>query len=303
MALLRAIDRYFRPFAVLAALTGLGVAIYSERGGIAAYPWTLSWWKFALAVLLFAAGPLIGSVVFRILLHHLTGETPAWMSARVWHRAFLARYVPSGALTMAVRLRARGELGASKRQIWRASVVEQLVSAIGGAAAATLAFAVSPDPTPLIAPLLFGIGVGLAACIPGRRVTARASLTATLAWIPTGAAAWLIVSAMTSAAPDPAFVMGAYALAWLLGFIVPFVPSGLGIREAVLVSFLAPSLGVPAATLIAVTLRLANTVGDLLAVSFVESAFAIEMRRRARRPRRSEASSPIEGGNPCSASS
>jgi len=303
MAVLGAVDRYFRPFAVLAALVGLAVAIYTERGGIQAYPWTLSWWRFVLAVVLFALGPLVGSVVFRILLHDLTGETSAWISTRVWHRAFLARYVPSGALTMAVRLRARTQLGASKRQIWRASVTEQLVSGIGGAAAATVAFALSPNDVPLIAPLLLGIGVGLAVWLPGRRVTARAALVAASGWIPTGVAAWLIVSAMTSAAPGLASVTGAYALAWLLGFIVPFVPSGLGIREAALVGFLAPSLGVPAATLIAVTLRLANTCGDLLAVSFVESAIAVNVRRRARRPLRGEPPPQIEGGSPCSASS
>jgi glycosyltransferase 2 family protein len=300
VTVLKAIDRYFRPLAVLAVVAGFGIALYTERRGIEAYPWTLSWWKFAAAVSLFAVGPLVGSAVFRILLHDLTGGTSAGISARVWHRAFLARYVPSGALTMAVRLRAREQLRASKRQVWRASLVEQLVSAIGGAAAATTAFALSPADVPLIAPLLLGVGVGIAACLPRRAATARGALLAALSWIPTGFAAWLIVSAMTPDPPGVAFVTGVYALAWLLGFVVPFVPSGLGIREAVLVGFLAPQFGVPAATLIAVTLRLANTFGDLLAVWFVEAAAAVAARRR---PLCGDPTSPIEGGKPCSASS
>ena len=190
MRLLRTLDRVFRPLALLGAVGGLGAALYAERGGIAAYPWRLSWPAFVGAVLLFALGPLAGAAVFRILLHDLTGETPIAASTRVWMRAFLARYVPSGALTMAVRLRGRGQLHATARQIWRASLVEQLVSAVGGAATATAGLVVAREHVPLAAPLLLGGGLLVAVVLAHRRrAVALASVVTCCAWVTTGAAA------------------------------------------------------------------------------------------------------------------
>jgi hypothetical protein len=274
--LLRAVERVFRPLALIGAVGGLGAALYAERGGIAAYPWRLSWPAFAGAVLLFAAGPLAGAAVFRILLHDLTGQTPIAASARVWTRAFLARYLPSGALTMAVRLRGRAQLRATAGQIWRATLVEQLVGVIGGAVAATVALVVAHAHVPPAAPFLLG-GALLAAVVivRRRRTVALASIVGCGAWVTTGAAAWLIVTAMTPSAPGIFFVTGTYAFAWLIGFVVVFAPSGLGIREATLIALLSPQLGTGPATLVAVTLRLANTVGDLLAFSVVEAAVAL----------------------------
>lgn len=273
MRLLKVLDRWFRPLAFVAALSGLGVALYAERGGIAAYPWRLSWPAFAGAVLLFATAPLAGAAVFWIVLQGMTGRTPFASSARVWMRGFIARYVPSGALTMAVRLRARNRLRATVKEIWRATLAEQLVAAVGGAAASTAAFGLAGDGIPLAAPLLLACGLGAAILVVRRR---RALLSATAvacgSWVATGPAAWLIVTAMTPHAPSALSMTGAYAFAWLLGFVVVFAPSGLGVREATLIALLSPDLGIAAATLVAVTLRLASTLGDLLALFVVEAA-------------------------------
>ena len=295
MQRLRLLDSVFRPLALLGAIGGLAAALYAERGGIGAYPWRLSWPAFVAAVLLFAVGPLAGAAVFRILLHDLTGRTPIAASTRVWMRAFFARYVPSGALTMAVRLRGRGQLHATARQIWQASLVEQLVAAAAGAAAATAAFALARDHVPLAAPLLLG-GCLLVTVVVSRRrrAVALASVVSCSAWVTTGTAAWLIVAAMTPSALTPLWVTGAYAFAWLLGFVVVFAPSGFGIREATLIALLSPQLGTAPAVLVAVTLRLANTVGDLLAFCIVETAVALAPSSSST-PRTTEASSASSG--------
>jgi uncharacterized membrane protein YbhN (UPF0104 family) len=94
-------------------------------------------------------------------------------------------------------------------------------------------------------------------------------------WIVAGAAAWILVDAVSPSTPELAFLTGAYALAWLTGFVVPFAPSGLGVREATLAGLLAPQFGLGPATTIAVALRFSNIVGDLLVVAAVEACVVV----------------------------
>lgn len=56
---------------------------------------------------------------------------------------------------------------------------------------------------------------------------------------------------------------GAFAAAWILGFLVPGASAGLGVREAVLVALLSPALEPHVALELALVLRLATTVGDV----------------------------------------
>lgn len=62
----------------------------------------------------------------------------------------------------------------------------------------------------------------------------------------------------------PALPIAACTLAWMLGFVTPGAPAGLGVREAVLLGLLGPALGEPAALLLSLQLRIATSGGDLL---------------------------------------
>jgi len=104
------------------------------------------------------------------------------------------------------------------------------------------------------------------------RILAAAALLAAASWAITGTAAWILIAALTPSPPDPFFLIGAYAFAWLVGFLVVFAPSGLGVREATLIVLLAPHLGAGPATVLAVVLRFANIVGDVVAAGAVEAA-------------------------------
>lgn len=57
-------------------------------------------------------------------------------------------------------------------------------------------------------------------------------------------------------------ILGAYALAWMAGFVIPGAPAGIGIREAVLVVTLAPFTGEASATIATALFRVVTTVGD-----------------------------------------
>lgn len=69
-------------------------------------------------------------------------------------------------------------------------------------------------------------------------------------------------------------LVGAFALSWIAGYITPGAPAGLGVREAVLVSFLSPVLGGSTAVGLSLALRLATSLGD--GVCFL---FALAMHR------------------------
>jgi glycosyltransferase 2 family protein len=80
-----------------------------------------------------------------------------------------------------------------------------------------------------------------------------------------GLAAFVIASAiMPVHLPDLALLTGAYALAWMVGFLVPGAPGGLGVRESALVLLLGNVY--PADTVLAISLlsRLATVAADLI---------------------------------------
>lgn len=56
-----------------------------------------------------------------------------------------------------------------------------------------------------------------------------------------------------------------FALAWLLGFVVPGAPGGIGVREVALVSLYSREIGEAAALSLALLLRVVTVVGDFLA--------------------------------------
>lgn len=62
--------------------------------------------------------------------------------------------------------------------------------------------------------------------------------------------------------------VGAYALAWCVGFVIVIVPAGLGVREAALVFALRGALPTAAATALALTSRLVVTVVELVLAGF-----------------------------------
>lgn len=62
-------------------------------------------------------------------------------------------------------------------------------------------------------------------------------------------------------------VIGAAALAWAVGYLSFLTPSGLGVREALLVALLAQLYPLPVAIVSSLLFRLVATLGEVLAVA------------------------------------
>ncbi len=54
------------------------------------------------------------------------------------------------------------------------------------------------------------------------------------------------------------------ALAWVVGFVTPGAPGGLGVREGLMLLMLAPAFSAASASVLVIALRVATTLGDVL---------------------------------------
>jgi hypothetical protein len=98
----------------------------------------------------------------------------------------------------------------------------------------------------------------------GRGGMARALGWTTLGWLCYGAHAWFLISVFAGKSGHTfALSLGAYALAWAVGFLIIFFPSGIGPREVALIAVLAPVMPSASALVVALVSRVVMTVGDL----------------------------------------
>jgi uncharacterized membrane protein YbhN (UPF0104 family) len=94
------------------------------------------------------------------------------------------------------------------------------------------------------------------------RSLALASLGLYLSFALGGTALFLLCNALSATHAPWVSVVAVYAAAWLLGFLVPGSPAGVGVRELVLMLGLAPIYGASSATMAAALLRLITVAGD-----------------------------------------
>jgi uncharacterized membrane protein YbhN (UPF0104 family) len=302
------LSRNYRRIAVVGTVGGIAIALWSQRDAIADFDWTLAWGAFAGSVVLFALAPLVQSVSFLVTLRllGLTGRPDDVVA--VWIRSYLLRYAPSGALALVVRVRERERLGGEREQVLAATAYEQLAALVAGALVAVAAFGIAPGATPRLAlvaaavalciaialrPTFLGRpiqrllrrrGIDLPTLLRGRHLAVVVVVNA-IGWLATGAGAWLLVASL-SEGEEPGFfwLLGVYALSWLLGFVVPILPGGLGLRDATMVAFLSAVYPAGVATALVLAVRLASTAGELLAIGVVEAAYAVRRAAARRRP-------------------
>lgn len=240
----------------------------------------------SLVVLL--VGTLIGTTAWWLLLGAFGATVPFPTGVAMAHLSQLGKYVPG---MVAVPI-AQAELGRSHgvqpREVVGAfslslllGLASSLIVGLGALAASVPGLAGDYTwvllvlvPLPL---LLSGRVIGAAATrllrLVGRPVTVtvhgaavRRSLGVHLVAAAVGGAHVVVLAVGLGA--DPASValagVGAFGLAWAVGFLVAIVPAGLGVREGVLVLALAPIVGEVESAAIAVASRILFTLADLI---------------------------------------
>jgi hypothetical protein len=66
-------------------------------------------------------------------------------------------------------------------------------------------------------------------------------------------------------------ILLAFSVSWILGFVTPGAPSGIGVREAVLLYMLSPLIGASHAFIVSILFRVVTISGDLVFWLILES--------------------------------
>ncbi len=314
--------RRLRLLAGIALLVGLILGVAANREAIARFDWSIDPLALAGAVGLLALAPLAQALTLRLALRRL-GARPAPVGLlRVWARSFLLRYEPTGAVGFVYRVRECERLGASRAQVLTATGYEQLAAVTAGALVALAAFVLAGGAPPALACGLaagFGVlglalrpaflggrlarrlargGIAVAGPLPGRTLAAMVGLNVG-GWAATGLGAAVLAGALlgSAGAPGVLTLLGAFALAWVVGVLVPLLPGGLGPRDAALAAGLAPAIGPGRAAVLALALRVVSVAGEVLAAGVAEAA-ALILARHDRAARTGPAPGPPPVGPP-----
>jgi len=303
-----ATNRWVRLGLLVLALGFCVYALASQRAEAAAALQKLSWAAVAGAVAAAIVGLGCQMLAWRTVLRDLGSPLSLRSATRIFFVAGLGKYVPGAvwAATAQVEL-ARGHDVPRKRSA-TATVVSMLITLATGLLVAAVALPLSSRDAArhywwalvLLVPALIALYPPLTGRVLDwllrlarrppleRRVSAagmaRAVTWSLVGWGFFGLHAWLLVGSVTGRGADVLLIsVGAYALAWSVGFILIPFPGGLGPREVAFIAALAPVMPRGSAVVVAVVSRLVLGVADL-AMAAVALALGYRARRRARGP-------------------
>lgn len=275
-------------FAIERSLGQLGAAVASP-----AFLATLTAGSAAYAVLL-----MLLAFAWLGLLRGIDGPgLKAGTMLAIFARTQVFKYLPGNVLHMVGRYMQARAAGASHIALGVAQVTELvLLTAAGATVAAVLALPLLVEQAQRnglgdwVLPVLGSAGAVLAIGVPlvlrrlpvGAAMLRRVALRGVVAvalygvfMLGSGAIAWALAASLGDVGARPGEIIGITAAAWLVGFLVPGAPGGLGVRDAVLIAGLAAA-GVPGATAIALGHRIVTTLGDAL---LALAGFALSPRR------------------------
>jgi uncharacterized membrane protein YbhN (UPF0104 family) len=260
-------------------------------------------WLLAASSLLLVVNCAVDVACWRVLLRGAGANLRFWTAARIFMTAQLVRFLPGGALHLAARYRFASKVGVPPLVIVTTTGLDLVLRILGGLVlfvasipfwpSATrftdwLAVAAIPAFVALLHPRVLGGFVKLASRILRRNwvpvqlplpVVAKAGALTALSWILRGVSAFLVPRSMVPISVGLLMpVAGAFSLAWVLGVVTPFVPGGLGVREAASASLMNRFLPLSSAIVVAIVVRLQG-----IAIELGTTALAVAVDRRAER--------------------
>jgi glycosyltransferase 2 family protein len=273
-------------------VVAVGLAVY----GLASQ-WTqvhadlskLAWYDVTGAALCAIAGLGCMMLAWRTLLADLGSPLPLPAATRVMFVGQLGKYVPGAVWAVAAQVELARDYQVPRRRSATASLVAMATTLVVGLVVAGVTLplisasaarhywwvlAITPLAVACLYPPVIKFGLDLVLKTVRRPPLeksvsvagmARALAWTTLGWLFYGAHAWLLISEFAGrGAHVLALSLGAYALAWSVGFLIIFFPGGIGPREAALIAVLAPVMPSASALVVALASRVVMTIGDLV---------------------------------------
>lgn len=288
--LLQRSSRYLRVALLLAIVGFAGYALATNWQEVRASLGDMGWGRSLAAGVLLAVATGGQFMGWRRCLDALgSSRIPVGAGAAIFATSQAAKYMPGSVWPVVVQAD-MGRRFHVPRRVMLASYAYILLQSL--AAAGVLAGLTLTGPragwTGAITVLALLGGVGLTAAlqapglfhrmldIPFRRFTGRGMpagirraplnrglLWVVFSWFVGGIATWLLVEPLGIGPGDAPFVVGASALAWVVGLVVVVVPAGAGVRELVLVLTLGQLVGTTEALTVAVVSRFLQIIVDL----------------------------------------
>ena len=265
-----------------AIATGLIVGVWGyylagQWAALREHSWTLS-----VGPLLAGFGFAVGCWVLMSLgwwqaLRAVGGRLDPIAAFRVWITSINWRYLPGTVWYFLGRVYLGGHAGESRVTVAASSALEQIVL-LAGACLVILPCLVGWSAGRwLAAPAALGLAGGLLILQPAAARLAGRSLARwtkidpgpmapspgrlcrslglfVAAHLSAGLSVWALAAAVGSPT-DPVPLIGGAVTSWVIGYLSVLTPSGLGVREGLLIVFLAPLIGAPSALLVSVLSR------------------------------------------------
>jgi glycosyltransferase 2 family protein len=190
----------------------------------------------------------------------------------VYGTSVLLKYFPGSVLQYGSRQVLGARLGWDATSMAQGSVLEialHVISALAVALVLIVPTRSSGELTGFVPVLALALAIAIAVLIfISRRLDPRIVLGSALYQLGffAGMAALAALSASTFGAEISVLpaIGGLFLLAWLIGFVMPFAPGGIGIREAAGVALLTGITGLELALLIVAAMRVVSLIGDVL---------------------------------------
>ena len=309
-------------YVLLAAVVAFAVYyLASQWGPVTQAISEIAWQSAALSFVLLLLGLFFGTLSWTAILNGLGPRVPTRRAAQILLVGQLGKYVPGSVWSYVMQMELGRQFGILRPRILITSLyaagVGVVASLVLGAAALPVLLPERPQLLWLFALLPLGL-----LCLHPRvmtwlasqalRIFRRPPLTeivsfrvvlqstgfAVLAYASYGTHLWILVNSLED--PDLlvlVLLMGAVALAFTASLFAFILPSGIGVRDGILVAAMALVLTIPEATSVTVVSRVMFTAADLLAAAVATMATLV-LRRRLQEEsvRYSEEESRYEAG-------
>jgi uncharacterized membrane protein YbhN (UPF0104 family) len=271
----------------LCALAFVASSVFAHFSQLhAAFSVRAFWVTIFLGAITYAIALQLVALAWYLLIRSVDGGSiPPLQALAIFARTQIYKYLPTNVLHMVGRFVIAGRAGASKSALAYAQAGELALLAFTAATMAAIfalpfvmqvssAHGIGPHPvfaayllvgicTLVAAPIMargFGVGLPIGHTMMGL-VAAFACYA--LFFIVNGFLVVALTASLIGQADDWWTLIGIAAAGWLLGFVVPGAPGGLGVREAVVIAGLTAA-GIPlsSATAIALGHRLITLAGD-----------------------------------------
>lgn len=293
----------FRAVFMVAAIAAAIWAVIGNWDEVSAALSRLDWWIVVLSLVVSIIFVILTMLAWRVILNDAGEPVGKGPARRIFYVSQVAKYLPGGVWNFVAAAEMGADYNISRRRSVTVLLMSMAVSVVTGLALAAIAIVFGPSGTsaywwvllvlPVLAIVLYPpvlnrlIDKGLALIkrdrlerpFTGKAITV-AALFSTASWIIAGLQVFLILTGLGNEARIDTYILtvGGYALAWVVGFLVFFIPAGVGVRELALGATLAGL--VPGGDVVVVVLlsRILFTVADLL----LGLGASFQMRRDAR---------------------